>query len=274
MVTFEQIKDSNIFAGTQHGVYLSTNNGNSWVQKSSNFSVYSIAIKDSLIIAGGFCYCGAGSGSRFYLSTDNGNNWIDKSYYSPMVYATSLALINSNIIAGSINGLFSSIDNGYSWVQRNNKSINTIVIKGSNMFIGTNEGIFLSSDNGNNWIDINDGLIKKQILSLAFNDTYAFAGIAGMGVWKRPLLELNIDEVNNNYNNLIYPNPSNGKFTISYSTNINSIEVINTIGETIYHSVSNLQNKVEIDLSRFAKGIYFVKLDNGEQIMTEKIILN
>src|SRR5437016_6451234 len=61
------VSGSNIFAGTDFsGVYLSTNNGQTWTQTSlNNQAIYSLAINGSNIFAGTY-------DSGVYLSTNNG----------------------------------------------------------------------------------------------------------------------------------------------------------------------------------------------------------
>lgn len=78
-------------------------------------------------------------------------------------------------------------------------------------------------------------------------------------------------------NIFVFPNPSNGKFTFKnvYGQwkNVN-IEIYNLIGEKVY-SNSEFRNQTsdEIDLSDSPKGIYFVKIYNGKEIQTGKIVI-
>ena len=72
----------------------------------------------------------------------------------------------------------------------------------------------------------------------------------------------------------VFPNPSNGKFTITTnSSSINGIEIFNILGEKVYtikdskHETPNL-----IDISNFQKGIYFIKIYAGGVKYTEKIV--
>ena len=61
---------SNIFAGTDGGVYLSTNNGTSWTAENTglgNQSVSSLAMSGSNIFAGTY--------GGVFLSTNNGTSW-------------------------------------------------------------------------------------------------------------------------------------------------------------------------------------------------------
>ena len=75
---------------------------------------------------------------------------------------------------------------------------------------------------------------------------------------------------------LIYPNPSNGKFQITgdaFRLNKNyNIKIYNIIGKTIYQSVIT-GPKSDIDLSNQAKGIYFIRIQDGQRIYTNKIII-
>jgi plastocyanin len=74
----------------------------------------------------------------------------------------------------------------------------------------------------------------------------------------------------------VYPNPTNGKFQITYenlsiSKNY-SLDVYNVNGERIYKSAITTQ-KSEIDLSNQPKGVYFVKFNDGLAVLTKKLVL-
>ena len=72
----------------------------------------------------------------------------------------------------------------------------------------------------------------------------------------------------------VYPNPSSGKFTISSSNSINSIEIINAFGELVLSDYrANKQSSYEFDFSAQPKGIYFIKLQIGSKIQIGKIII-
>jgi len=73
----------------------------------------------------------------------------------------------------------------------------------------------------------------------------------------------------------IFPNPSNGIFSIQNRTDSNNsqtIEIFNVVGEKIY-STTNNKSTNEINISTFSKGVYFVKLTDGEKVRTEKIVV-
>jgi hypothetical protein len=65
----------------------------------------------------------------------------------------------------------------------------------------------------------------------------------------------------------IYPNPNNGVFTISLAS-LDApqvdLRIINVIGNEIHHEVishAELQTAKTIDLTKFAKGLYYVKIE-------------
>ena len=79
------------------------------------------------------------------------------------------------------------------------------------------------------------------------------------------------DEVNTNDQVNIYPNPSTGKFIIEQQKMLEgmSLEVYNAVGEKVLQQ----QTTNEIDLTNFPKGIYFVKIYDGEKSYTNKIVV-
>ncbi len=73
---------------------------------------------------------------------------------------------------------------------------------------------------------------------------------------------------------LIYPNPTECCFKVfsnlSYNA-IKSIEVTNTLGEIILQK-QYAQNEITIDLSNYAKGIYYIKVECEHNLVVKKII--
>jgi hypothetical protein len=86
---------------------------------------------------------------------------------------------------------------------------------------------------------------------------------------------LGIDDLSVQEGNIhIYPNPTNGKFTISSNSIINSIEIFNLLGELVPSDFTfNQQTSTEIDISNAPKGIYFAKISTGGKVYTRKIVV-
>lgn len=82
----------------------------------------------------------------------------------------------------------------------------------------------------------------------------------------------NISGINTKENFEIYPNPTNSSLTIDFQETENtSIEILNNLGQVIY-TKSNIEKSNMIDLSDFANGIYFAKVNVNGEIYNRKIV--
>ena len=76
----------------------------------------------------------------------------------------------------------------------------------------------------------------------------------------------------------IYPNPSNGIFNIEINNAENNkyfIKVFDVLGSVIYHKEINDTHSIkqQIDLSAYAKGIYFLSVESGYNVVTNRRII-
>jgi hypothetical protein len=68
---------------------------------------------------------------------------------------------------------------------------------------------------------------------------------------------------------IVYPNPSTGNFTVKFDNKpITNLEVYNSIGEKILE-----QRSGEVDLNNRSKGVYFIRVYDGQKIYQEKILV-
>ncbi|HOV91617.1 MAG TPA: T9SS type A sorting domain-containing protein [Candidatus Kapabacteria bacterium] len=154
-ITALAIKDSIIFAGSAYsGIYVSTDNGNTWAAKNNGLTVrqkqiLSILIKDSDI------YLGTSTGVAH--SNDNGDNWTSKKIGIGLHCVNSLANIEDNIFAGTDIGVYLSTDQGENWVEKNigigsYPYIYSLFTIGSTIYATTDRGgIHFSTDEGRSW---------------------------------------------------------------------------------------------------------------------------
>jgi len=169
-----------LFAGTNSGTFISTDNGNSW---SPSFTGIKGLIVFSLTVKGTEIFAGTGNG--LYHSIDNGASW---SLIGLGQKSVNTILVNgTNYFAGTNNGIYLSTDNGKSWNSVSNGIpnlyIKSLTMIGKNIFGGSYGGAFLSSDNGNSWTSINNGISNVQIYSLMANNGNIFAGTSHNGVF-------------------------------------------------------------------------------------------
>ena len=71
----------------------------------------------------------------------------------------------------------------------------------------------------------------------------------------------------------IYPNPSNGLFTVQSSDEIDLLQVRNLTGQIVYES-NPLTPSARVDLSNHPAGVYMVTVVNGPGMISKKIIIH
>ncbi len=203
--------DTNIFAVTTNGIYLSTNNFASWSVPDSGLLTRNIT---SLAFSGTNMFAGTSSITEIIatppyvvvlpggvlLSTDKGATWIvvDSGLTdTASTQVSALASIGNTIVAGTSDnsGIFRSTNNGTSWTPANNGFLkesydstlygleNAFAVMGANLFVATEQGVFRSTDNGASWNPSNTGIPLNEfseypsVSSLASAGTNLFAGM-------------------------------------------------------------------------------------------------
>jgi hypothetical protein len=75
----------------------------------------------------------------------------------------------------------------------------------------------------------------------------------------------------------VYPNPAQHQFTIDLQqlqslSNGFEITIENTLGQRIYENTTK-QNKLQVDISQYQPGVYFVKVKTAQGTMLEKVVV-
>jgi len=77
----------------------------------------------------------------------------------------------------------------------------------------------------------------------------------------------------------IFPNPNNGNFNVRLTTKSSNFtaEVINLAGQSVFttkfNAISTSSNDYSINVSHLPKGVYLVKVNDGVQTQTKKLII-
>ena len=87
-----------------------------------------------------------------------------------------------------------------------------------------------------------------------------------------------INETTFNGNLGIYPNPTNGIFTIEMNDvekDVYTIKITNVLGQKVFTTSQSVNGiyKENIDLSAFQKGVYLIEIKNSTATITERIIV-
>lgn len=71
----------------------------------------------------------------------------------------------------------------------------------------------------------------------------------------------------------VYPNPASSNVNIVAQQNINSISIINMLGQTVFSANVNSYSTL-LDVTGFRKGIYFVQVNSSHGVYTQRLLVN
>ena len=176
---FESI-GADLLAGTDGGVYVSSNNGLNWILGNNtllNTLVLDFTITKTHLFAGTF--------EGVFLSTDNGTTWTRSNSGLTNTYVTALAVSGTKLFAGTFGGgVFLSTDNGTHWTMVStdltSMYVQALATSGADLFAGTaGGGVLRSSNDGGRWETVNGGLADSSIEAIAVLDSAVVVGTRG-----------------------------------------------------------------------------------------------
>jgi photosystem II stability/assembly factor-like uncharacterized protein len=244
-VTFsavDVISTTQAYVVGNNGKMYRTTDGSNWANLTTGTTtdLRDISFKDA---SNGIA---VGNNGTMLMTTDGGDNWTILPQYSVLDFHSVRYLSTGVIwIVGKSGLILKSLDNGSSWGTQNSGTtvdLNSICMLGSTAFVAGNSATLLNS--------VSNGGPITPVSPITSN-----------------LAEEKSSKV------ILYPNPSNGKFRANidnkqFSEN-GQMEVSNTMGEIVFQN----NTSKEVDLSEAPKGIYFVKIYEGELIYRSQIII-
>ena len=253
-----------------------------------SFAIFSMIVVDSNAYVGTY--------SGVYRLHINSDQWVPSNTGMTTSYVRSLGFNGSEFYAGSSqNGIFKSTD-GENWLPANPELpiINTTTFTafafyGQHIFAaasGEFHGVYQSSGSINQWMKVSEGLPDADINALTISGPYLFAGTTDNGVYRISLSELTslerpVKEDEGSINLTVYPNPSEGKFNLSFSSEITflqSVDILCTtqLGRTVFNKTFLLNRgnlETELDFSMLPNGLYVLHVGNRDKSIFKKIII-
>lgn len=100
----------------------------------------------------------------------------------------------------------------------------------------------------------------------------------GVELCHRETSKLAVSDVTKQNELFVYPNPTNGNFNIRMTTKTNKVttEIINLAGQIVLTNTYNVAgNKIDqaINATNLPKGVYIVKINDGDTTQTKKLII-
>jgi len=173
---YSLVEQNNVrFAGTQFGVYKSTDAGVTWVLTNNGLTS---TVVHPMLVNGTRLFAGTEDG--VFISDDGGANWVASNQGLTISKITNFVLTSTGIFAGTDDqGVFYSTDNGATWLAKNtglnNLDVKTLMINNARLFAGTDGGGVYYSDNlGANWTQSNSGLSSWFISHITSKDNKLF----------------------------------------------------------------------------------------------------
>jgi len=176
-----------LYAGTEAGVFRSTNHGTNWDGNGIPGNYVSALVIDPSNIAEAF----AGTSSGVYSTADYGINWSVRGLTDTKVNAISVK--GQYVIVGTSKGIYFANDPGLRdigytgyifWIPTWSDPVSALYVSGNNIFQGTSTGVYVSDDGGVGWIQRNSGLINKEyVKAFTLRENNLFAATLGGGVF-------------------------------------------------------------------------------------------
>lgn len=270
-------------------VYKSTNKGDTWTNLNSGAGKieYIETFGNNLIVVGE---------SETKRSINDGNTWstVTEPDSNTSINSVSLNQNDNSSIYVTVRGyedgskVYKSLDGGNTWINYSNGLPNVkmtqVVFKQNQgqeiLFAGTEIGVYYKTGSSN-WEKLGQGLPNVNVSDIEINYTVdkLVAGTYGRGLWEVSIANntLGINEVSTDLNNspVIYPNPvTEGSFSIKLiNQNENyKYNIYNVIGGLVKQG--NITTGINtIDVSNVASGIYVVRMTNGNQVSSQKIVI-
>ena len=101
-----------------------------------------------------------------------------------------------------------------------------------------------------------NGCVNSSVITIKVNTC---TGINGIAVNDKALV--------------VYPNPSNGEFTITGDSDI-TLKIVNELGQEVSNIKLSAQNDHKVSISNLANGIYFIIGQNENGAVNQKIIVS
>jgi photosystem II stability/assembly factor-like uncharacterized protein len=289
----------NIYWAGYDQVYKSLDGGNTWDTISSGLLNPGSTLTVLMAAPSDPSRMYAGTDKELHTTSKGGGSWSSIASGLPLTsnVITALAVSNTDpgriwvTLSGYSSGIkiYFSADTGHTWVNYSgtlpNIPIDAIVYENGSadrLYIGTDFGVYYRSASMSDWLPFNKGLPNVIVdeLEINYKSGKLRAATYGRGLWETPLSELvSVQERTSKEEFSLYPNPSCGQVFIQTNfSGLKRIIVYNALGKVLLTKETDKgglsENQCVLDLSVYAAGMYFVRLEGERTTGIARVILS
>lgn len=267
----------------QHIILKTINGGTSWVTQTgttspNDLTFYSVFFTDANT---GYIVGESGIWGTILKTTDGGINWIQQNSGSHS-HLNSVFFIDPNVgyIVGDDGVILKTINGGTNYtsqVSGTSRGLSSVYFLNADIGYAVGEfGTILKTVNGGvNWI-IQPSGTTFNLNSVYFKNNVGYAVGEGGIILKNNTGALDMKENIINKLITIYPNPNNGTFYFSLKDTNSKVkaEIYTVSGQKVYEASNfEMQPQNEVNFAPQAKGIYLIKITDGKNSYSEKIMI-
>jgi photosystem II stability/assembly factor-like uncharacterized protein len=277
------------------GIFRSLDNGDNWIKADIgiNFTLFnpvlSFAVSNEKIIAGTY-YDSFG----VLFSGNNGETWSVLNTGLPDNYdISSLVILDSTVYAGLNDYSYNDLGSGV-WKRPLSEFI-PFELEGDTVLLqataGDSKNLAITSSTSwvldgqlPSWVSVNKTSgTASDIITFTTTQAnpnswprYSFLNIVSEGI-TRPFTVIQKAPVNGIADQpmnavSIFPNPTSGNIIINSPAGYNKLTLTNTTGQSLYEQAVN-SPKTQLDLTRYGKGVYYLRLSGENNSCIREIII-
>ncbi len=277
---------SNVIYSGYDQVYKSVNGGSSWTAISQNLggnlNHLKIAPTNSNIMF-------AARGTNLFKTSDGGaTNWTTLSGFSGSINSIAIHPTDPNKVAIATTAsakVYVSTNGGTTWTsyQNNLPNFSALALAWQNngndgLYVGMNYGVYYIDNTFTQWQPFSNSLPNVIVNELEVNevDKKIYAGTYGRGLWASDTFDPTLSNDEFELDTIaVYPNPASNEINLKWNKNDEvTIKVFNSLGKLLFSEVGqSLSNGFKIDINNYSSGLYFVRINNVNGVLTKKVMV-
>jgi photosystem II stability/assembly factor-like uncharacterized protein len=278
-----------LFAGAPNGLFVSTDNGISWIRDTTGpqLHVSSISINGDYIAT-------ITRGGMIYRRRIGTSGWDSSRIAAPdsiQLLEQSIAVTSDGrMFAGTTHGVWRSINGGSSWERGGawgeDQTVRSITVTPGGMIVACPDagGVYASTDGGDTWNDQSSGLDDRYVIALVADSSgYLYGGTQYDGLFRAEVsASLPVNPVRAVAASLYpgHPNPFSGRTTIDFEL-VHDEEIRLIVVDVMGREVRTLvdghmtagRHSVIFDAGGLSAAVYFCRLYTDSGTLINPIIV-